>query len=337
MRVALTGATGFLGRHTVAALVAAGHEVVCISRSGRLPTSPAGEGFDPTRVSAVACDVVDLDALKAACAGADILVHGAGLVSNRSRDARAVFDLHVVGTRNAIAVARALGIRRLVLVSTSGTVAVGTHSSRVYDESSPRPIETVSRWPYYRTKLFSEEEALAANDDDLTVVSVNPSLLLGPGDDEEGASTHSVRTFLEDGMPLAPSGGLAFVDVRDAADGIVSALTRGRGGERYLLNGCNVTFFEFFRKVARAADRTPPMAPMPKGLNKALDWMPGRSSEGKLSFGIGPRVSRNELDLASHFWYCSWDKASEELGFSPRDPVETISDTVRDLLARKPW
>jgi len=332
MRVALTGATGFLGRHTVAALVDAGHHVVCISRRGTTP-----EGVDAASVTAVSADVLDVDALKAAFEGADVVVHGAGFVSNKEKDARRVFDVHVKGTDNAIAAAKAVGIGRFVLVSTSGTVAVGKDADAMFTEDSERPIEVVSRWPYYRTKLFSEEAAFRAVAEDFEVVAVNPSLLLGPDDDEDGASTHSVRTFLEDGMPVTPPGGVAFVDVRDAAQGIVLALAKGRSGERYLLNGCNVSFFEFFRRIARVADVEPPMAAMPKGMSKALDWIPGFSGKGKLSFGIGPRVSRNELDLSSHYWYCSWDKASSELGWSPRDPGETLADTVRDLQERRVW
>jgi dihydroflavonol-4-reductase len=332
MRVALTGATGFLGRHTVAALVAAGHHVVCISRRGTIP-----EGVDPDSVTAFTADVLDVDALKQAFAAADVVIHGAGFVSNKEKDARRVFDVHVAGTNNAIEAAKAEGIRRFVLVSTSGTVAVGKDADAMFNEDSERPIELVSRWPYYRTKLFSEEAAFLAVADDFEVVAVNPTLLLGPDDDEDGASTHSVRTFLEDGMPVTPPGGVAFVDVRDAAQGIVLALEKGRSGERYLLNGCNVSFYEFFRRIARVADVEPPMAAMPRGLNKALDWIPGFSGKGKLSFGVGPRVSRNELDLASHYWYCSWDKATAELGWSPRDPGETLGDTVRDLQARRVW
>jgi dihydroflavonol-4-reductase len=335
MQVALTGASGFLGRHTVVALVRAGHSVTCISRRGTVPALPAD--LDPTHVRGLSADVLDVDALEAAFAGAEVIVHGAGFVSNRSRDAKKVFDVHVLGTNNALAAARTVGAKRFVLVSTSGTVAVGSDPDAMYDEDSPRPIELVSRWPYYRTKLFAEEAAFAASDDDLPVIAVNPTLLLGPDDDDDGASTHSVRTFIEDGMPVSPPGGLAFVDVRDAADGIVAAVTRGRPGHRYLLNGCNLSFFEFFRRVARLCDKEPPMASMPRGFHKAISWIPGMKKDGKISFGFGPRVSQNELDLSSHFWYCSWDKAHEELGWTPRDPSETLSETVHDLLNRKPW
>jgi dihydroflavonol-4-reductase len=335
MHVALTGASGFLGRHTVVALVRAGHTVACISRRGTVPQLPAD--LDASAATGISADVLDTAALVEAFAGADVIVHGAGMVSNRSRDAKKVFDLHVVGTKNAMAAAREVGAKRFVLVSTSGTVAVGPDPDVLFTEDSPRPIETVTRWPYYRTKLFAEEEAFKAADDDLPVVSVNPSLLLGPDDDENGASTHSVRTFIEDGMPIAPPGGLAFVDVRDAADGIVAAITRGRPGHRYLLNGCNITFYEFFRKVSRLCDQDAPMGTMPRGVHKAISWIPGVKKGSKLSFGFGPRVSENELDLSSHYWYCAWDKAADELGFTPRDPSATISDTVHDLLHRKPW
>lgn len=335
MQVALTGASGFLGRHTVAALLRAGHTVTCISRRGTVPALP--DDVDATKAVGVSADVLDEAALTEAFAGADMVVHGAGFVSNRGRDVRRVFDVHVTGTENAIRAAKATGAQRFVLVSTSGTVAVGSDPDAMFTEDSPRPIETVSRWPYYRTKLFAEEAAFQAADDSLPVISVNPSLLLGPDDDENGESTASVRTFLEDGMPVSPPGGLAFVDVRDAADGIVRALTRGRAGERYLLNGCNITFFEFFRRLSRLSDQNPPMAAMPRGIHKAVSWIPGIKRDGRISFGIGPRVSQNQLDLSSHFWYCSWEKAETELGWTPRDPQQTLSDTVHDLVNRSPW
>jgi dihydroflavonol-4-reductase len=327
LQVCLTGGTGFLGRHVARALVDAGVAVRCLSRSGGAP-------FEHALLTAASVDVLDLGALTDAARGCAAMLHGAGLVSNRSKDARKVFDLHVTGTENAVNACKAAGVPRLVLISTSGTIAVGTDPDKVYTEDDPYAVQTTARWPYYRTKLFAEELALKAHGDGLTVVSVNPSLLLGPGDDEDGASTHSVRTFLEDGVPLSPPGGLAFVDVRDAADGVLRALRRGRGGQRYLLNGANLTFHDFFERLARISGKPGPKGRMPQLLRGALSWLPGT---GPLTLGVGPVLSRNELDLASHFWYCDARLARDELGWRPRDPLQTLSDTVRDLEARAAW
>lgn len=339
LTVAVTGATGFLGRHTVATLLDAGHAVVCLSRRGTVPVDPAtGQpheaALESGRVKGLSCDVLDLDALTAATTGADVLVHGAGMVSNRSRDARKVFDLHVTGTEHAVAACRTNGIARMVHISTSGTIAVGTDPDKVFTETDDWAVQTTARWPYYRTKLFSEQAALDASGDGLTVVSLNPSLLLGPGDDPEGESTASVRTFLEDGLPASPPGGVAFVDVRDVARAVLAALTKGRGGERYLLNGANQSFHDYFCKLARIADKPAPLVRLPQAARSLVGFLkPG----SVLRTGFGPSLSKQQLDLSSHFWYCDASKAAEELGFVARDPTETLADTVHDLERHAVW
>ena len=89
----------------------------------------------------------------------------------------------------------------------------------------------------------------------LEVVSVNPSLLLGPGD-VNGSSTEDVRLFLEGSIPAVPAGGLSFVDARDAADAMLRAMDRGRAGERYLVGACNLTFREFFARLGRVSGQS---------------------------------------------------------------------------------
>lgn len=333
--VAVTGATGFLGRHTVAALLAAGHTVRCFSRRGTVPHDPTtGEAHASHRVSGASVDVLDRAALTAAVQGADVVVHGAGMVSNRSRDAKKVFDLHVLGSENAIAACRDAGIGRLVYISTSGTIAVGTDPDKVFDENDDWALDATARWPYYRTKLFAEQLALKASGDGLDIISLNPSLLLGPGDDPGGESTASVRTFLDDGLPVSPPGGVAYVDVRDVADAVVAALHKGRGGQRYLLNSANQTFHDYFCRLARVSDQNPPMMRLPQLARMAVGFLaPG----SVLRTGFGPSLSKQQLDLSSHFWYCDASLAQRELGFAPRDPTVTLSDTVADLKAHAVW
>ena len=83
------------------------------------------------------------------------------------------------------------------------------------DEYSERPLNLVQKWPYYRSKLLAEDLVMAA--EGIEVYCLNPALLLGPGD-VSGGSTKAVRYFLEDRLDAAPSGTLAFVDVRDVAE-----------------------------------------------------------------------------------------------------------------------
>lgn len=325
MKIAFTGATGFLGRHAVPLMVADGHEVVAISRSGA----------DVQGAKGVAADVLDAQALAQACAGCEVIVHAAGIVSHELAEAQRVFEVHVDGTRHIIEAARAAKVGRLVMISTSGTIAVSDKADFLGTEDGPDPEGFIQGWPYYRAKRYAEQEALAAADDSLQVICLNPSLLLGPGDDPTGASTHAVRVFLDEGVPVAPGGGISFVDVRDVGTAIVSALSQGQSGHRYLLSGGNMTFLDFYERLARMTGQSAPVAAMPGLTRKALKWMPRWGRDKGIGVGVGPTISREDMELASHYWYADSAKATAELGWMARCPNETLDDTVADIEAAR--
>ena len=129
-----------------------------------------------------------------------------------------LYELHVSGTKATLNAAKKSGVRRVVLASTSGTIAVSDDPDFIVaNETNTPPIATIARWPYYRSKYFAEKAALDMNEPEFEVVAVNPTLLLGPGD-VNGSSTEDVRLFLEQKFLAIPAGGLSYVDVRDAAE-----------------------------------------------------------------------------------------------------------------------
>jgi len=322
-RLWVGGATGFLGTHLVRALKEQGHELVLASRSGGQV-----EGLP-----VLAVDVLDPVAVAESARGCDGAFLATGKVS-RDRDAgEDLHRAHVLGTRGALAGLRSAGVRRVVVASTSGTVAVSGDASQIADENGHVPLSLVAMWPYYRSKLYAEREALEANGSDFEVVLVNPSLLLGPGDLRE-SSTGDVRRFLERAIPAIPAGGIAFVDVRDAAQGMWLAFERGRPGERYILNAKNMTVAAFFQRLERIAGVKAPALRMPRsrplaiGVNRLF-------SKALRAIGGEPPVEEVSVEMAQYYWYCSSSKAERELGFSARDPGETLRETVADLVARK--
>ncbi len=311
-RYLVTGATGFLGAHLVHALEAAGHEVVRFSRS------TGGDVLDASRVKAAA----------AGCAGA---FHCAGKVSRRREDAEELYRLHVEGTRTVLDACEAAGVARVVVASTSGTVAVRETAEPVSNENDAPPVGLISRFPYYRAKLFAERAALERGGR-LEVLCVNPSLLLGPGD-TNGSSTEDVRLFLERAVPAVPAGGLSFVDARDAAEAMRLAMDHGRPGERYLVGACNLTVRDFFARLGRVSGVRAPWIPLPRSRELAragAAWVDGMASRAGFRTPIDP-VS---VEMGQCFWYVDSTKAERELGWSARDPNATLLDTVEDLRER---
>ena len=319
MRICVTGGTGFLGRHVVERLKR-NHELVVLARR---PQPIEG-------VSVAKGDVTDRATLPSAMDGCEALIHLAGFVSQHPDDAERLYDVHVRGTENALEEARRAGIKRVVYLSTSGTVAVSKEEEFITNESSETPKEIIYRWPYYRSKLIGEETALAKSDAGFGVISLNPSLLLGPGD-TDGESTRSIRMFLDGQLPVAPPGGLSFVDARDVATAVETALWRGRPGSRYLLGAVNMTFMAYYERLARLTTLKPPAMKAPPIMRTALDWLPGW---GKNGFGFGFTVDRVSMEQACHTWYLDDTRARAELGWSPRDPIETLRDTLADMLDR---
>lgn len=256
----VAGATGFLGSHLVRELAGAGHDVTAVARS-------AGD-VEGVRVQPV--DVLDAEAVARSARGADGAFLAFGKVSRDPADAEELHRLHVWGTRAALRGLREAGVRRVVVASTSGTIAIDTDPKVVHDESSPRPLEHIAKWPYYRSKYYGELEALEANQPGFEVVVVNPSLLLGPGD-ERGSSTEDVRKFLGGEILAVPRGGVAFVDVRDAAIGMVAAMERGRAGQQYLLNAANLPVGVFFGQLERITGVPAPRLPLPRSRTLAVE------------------------------------------------------------------
>jgi dihydroflavonol-4-reductase len=321
--VLVTGATGFIGRHTVDALLGAGHRVRCLCRGDEPGLKDAG-------AQVVRGDVLLPDTVARALEGVDAVVHGAGLVSRDASDASHMMRLHVNGTRHVVGLACERGVKRVVHLSTSGTVAVGNDPDVVFREDDPVPFEQLARFPYYLSKWLAERVADdCASRTKTALITLNPSLALGPGD-VRGSSTTDVRRFLNRELPIVPTGGFSFVDARDVANTVVAALEQGRTGERYLLGALNCTFADFFARLSQVSGvRGPALSvPVPRRLATF-----GIGLLESLAGVVGAKlpVSTTEAEMASAFWYVDARKAEQALGFRARDPMSTLLDTVKDL------
>ena len=312
MKLLVTGATGFLGSTLVPMLLDAGHKVRVLLRKGDAP-----RGCEAARG-----DVLDKESVWRALDGCEGLYHLAGLVSRDPKDARKMYDLHVTGTRNLLDAAK--GLKRIVLASSSGTIGV-SKVRRVATEQDDYPIETVGRWPYYLSKIYEEKLALEKARAGMPIIVLNPSLLLGPGDTRM-SSTQDVFRFLMGRIPVMPRGGISFVDVRDAAQAFVNALTQGNIGERHLLGAANWDFDEFFARLGRIAHRPPPLLRMPSRMKVAAAHLMERIARER---GREPDLPASDVEMGECWFFIDSTKAERTLGFKARDPVETLSDTVR--------
>jgi dihydroflavonol-4-reductase len=321
MKVLVTGGTGFLGEHLVEELQNLGsYEVTAFARSISPTLSALG-------VEQVCGSISEGPELEAALEGCEGVFHLAGIVSRDPEDSQRMMRTHVDGTRRVLEAASRQGVKRVVVASTSGTIAVSA-SEAIHDERSGYATEVVAAWPYYCSKIYQEKLALQlAEELEIEVVVVNPSLLLGPGD-RRLSSTSDVLKFLRKQIPVIPRGGMNFVDARDAAKATASAMSKGRAGERYLLGGPNWTFEEFMARLGRAAQMGGPRLRLP---SKWQTWGAGLLEEAYRAAGKEPPMDKASAEMSQHYWWIDSSKAMRELDFECRDPALTLVETVSYL------
>jgi dihydroflavonol-4-reductase len=317
-KILITGASGFLGKELVDRLLPRGAaQLKVLARS-------ASPGLQERGVEVTEGSVLDESAVASAIEGVSAVYHLAGKVSRNPDDAPELYRVHVQGTGILCRSAKKAGVDRIVLASTSGTIAVTEDGKTIPDESFPPPLKLIGKWPYYTSKLYQEQTARRECEGGPDLVILNPSLLLGPGD-KRLSSTEDVLKLLASEIPVIPPGGVNFVDVRDAATAFETALSRGRAGERYLLGGPNWSFETFLAKLSRIAGVKGPRLKLP-------DWL--YSIAGKTvdafyrQWDRTPPVDRVSVEMAERFWWLDSSKAERELGFRARDPYETLYDTV---------
>jgi nucleoside-diphosphate-sugar epimerase len=173
MKVLVTGGGGFLGQAICRQLQQRGDTPIAFQR--REVPALAASGIEQR------CgDVRQFEALRAASAGCDAVIHTAGKAGAWG-DPAEYHAINVQGTCQVIAACRAQGIQRLVFTS-SPSVVHGGGDIENGDESLPYPGHFSAAYP--RTKALAEQAVIAANSEQLHTVSLRPHLVWGPGDNQ---------------------------------------------------------------------------------------------------------------------------------------------------------
>jgi UDP-glucose 4-epimerase len=213
VKVLVTGATGLIGCHSVARLVAQRHAVRALVRSReKLARVLAPFPGAAAAVEAAEGDVTDPGSVDAALAGCEGVLHCAGLFSHERADAPLLRHVNVEGTRRVLGGAAAAGLRPIVHVSSM--LALFPPPDDVLRADDP---VTSPRGTYAATKAEAERVARALQAKGAPLTSVYPASVHGPHDPTVGSGPAFVADALRAGRVLVTGGGLAWTDVRDLA------------------------------------------------------------------------------------------------------------------------
>ena len=314
----VTGATGYIGGVLVRALADRGDPVRAVfhERSGI---------FEAPGVEWVPGDVLDRNSMVAAFRDADVVFHLAALVSIDPRMAGAMRAVNVAGARNVVEAALECRVRRLIHYS-----SVRAYNQfpldQVLDETRER-VGGLPRPAYDRSKALGEDEIRRGIEQGLDAVILNPTGVLGPYDRGPTAVGQFFVDLQRRRVPMLIAGGFDWVDVRDVVGATLTAETRGRSGENYILGGRWHSVPELARFAEAATGVPAPRFVCPVPL--ARFWTPFQMAWDRLH-ARPPLYTPDALHHVSRSnQRISSARARDELGFAPRPIRDSVRDAVR--------
>ena len=310
----ITGAGGHVGACLVRMLLDRGHTVAAID----LDANPPGlAGLDITLHQG---DIRDAQFLKSVFSPGATLFHLASVISTTGDKGGLVSSVNVDGARIVAETALASNIKRMVHFSSIHAYDIDTHGTPVTENT--RLATHNSHSAYNLSKARGQQAVLDVVKDGLDAVVVNPTGIIGPYDYRASRMGKFFRAVARGKIGKVGPGGFNWVDVRDVASGAISASDKGRRGQCYILGGNWATNVELGSICQRITGTKVPTKPIPMWLLEGIYFCAPLMA----ALGKRPPVTREALDALRANPDMSHNKATTELGYSPRHVHETLND-----------
>ena len=303
MKILVAGATGALGKQLVPRLVAAGHEVVGMTRSESKRDALRALGATPVVADALAPDQV---ARAVAAARPEAIIHALTALAGRldlRRFDRAFAEtnrLRTAGTDHLLSAGRAVGVRRFLAQSFAGW-PYARAGAAVKDEAAPFDPHPPAAVRASLAAIRHLEEAVIGAEWTEGIV-LRYGGFYGPGTSLDGPGSEHVEAIRKRRFPLIGDGAgvWSFIHIEDAAEATVAALERGRRGVYNVVDDEPARAADWLPALARAIGAKPP--------RRVPRWL------GRLLGGQAVTIMMTEVRGASNA------KAKRELGWAPRHP-----------------
>jgi dihydroflavonol-4-reductase len=321
MKVLVTGADGLLGSNLTRELISRDFSVRVYIQPGTSSTTLEGLPVEKLTGDLLADDGI----LSEAVSGCEGVFHCAAITDLWAAP-DLVWKVNMEGTRRVLEACVSGKVKRLVYVGSASSFQFGTRENP--------GDETRSFAPVYKGVAYMESKHQAMNlvqeyvsDKGLDAVIVAPTFMIGPYDFRP-SSGELIKQYIKRGLGFASPGGRNFAHVRDVAKAMVSALEGAEKGGCYILGGENLTYLEFFSKVAKIAGVKPPRLVIPRPL------VLFGGSLGRVYELISGKPALFNLQMARFSClgtYYSSARAIKELGMPQTRIENAIEESIQSL------
>jgi dihydroflavonol-4-reductase len=236
--ILVTGATGLVGSELTRRLSQLGYRVKALYHQTKATDLP--------NVIWSQCDILDVIGLEEIMQNVNIVFHCAALVSFDPSKAKTIHKLNVTGTANVVDAAVDANVETFIHVSS--VAAIGSLNNGNISENEKWDPKAGHN-AYAKSKRGAEFEVLRGQAEGMKVHIVNPTIILGNGDWDKGSSELFKKVY--NGFPYYTEGVHGFVDVADVVSALIALMeTDTKSGERYILNGANISYKKLFDLIA---------------------------------------------------------------------------------------
>lgn len=327
--VLVTGGTGFVGAHLLLELLKNNQKVKAIKRNNsnlnhvKRIFSYYKEDVETllSQIEWVDGDVLDVLSLQEAMENVEKVYHCAAVVSFSPKDRDNLFKTNIKGTANIVNTALQTRIKKLCFVSS--IAAIGRSESNELTSESTEWKSSKRNSTYAISKYEAEKEVWRGIEEGLNAVIVNPSVILGPGDWNNGSA--KIFDTLKNGTKFYTEGINGFVDVRDVASVMYQLMESEIVNERFIVSSENLSYRELFTLILNEYGIKPPTI---KALGILLEaaWRFEKFRGGLLK--TRPLITKETVNTAQNQYFYSTEKLQKAIDFKFTPVKEIIQLTA---------
>jgi nucleoside-diphosphate-sugar epimerase len=313
MKIFLTGASGFVGRHLAQSLIAEGHKIVGHYRS------PQSLNIKPQdNLEVWSSDLNDVQSLAKRLQDIDTVIHCAAEMRLWDSE-KALHETNVLITKNILESAKRAGVQQFIYMS-DASIAKDPLSQNL-NVSEFRALPSLSNFPYSHSKSQAEQLALEAGDDMFRTISLRPSAIWGKGDliDRslgKAADLNKFGWFDQGDYPFSTC------YIQNLCEAVKRALLSDSNRESFFISdGVAIPFRQWMTMRLNAGHYKVPILSIPR----SLAWPLARFTENGwkyLPLPGEPPLIREMVHLMAHPFSVSINKAKDQLAYEPIYTIE---------------